>query len=305
MEATRNRETGGHDSDGPSPPRGGRALVRQFVLYPLLVACGGVATFTLVCWMTHDSRTAEDLLNTVRVADGRQRWQAAHELARRIAADPALRCDATLGSQVVSLFGATRVEDPQVAGYLAHVVGLMACDQAGPALAKALDCDNVSLRIQVVLALAEVGGNGAVPALAPLLDADDDGVRKAAAHALGKLGGEETVPLLIPLLADREEDVRWNAALALAASGSDAGSSVLRQMLDRRYLDEVGTKRHAEADRRLTGAQASEVMINAVRAIARLSSSDFRRVLEHLRDEDEDLRVQEAARLALDRINGE
>ena len=321
--------------DQPQPRLTGRAVLVRFILYPLLVVSGCVLAFGLIWWVSHDARTPAELLATVRNADGRERWQAAHEFARRVAADPTLRSDRNLGRQVVAVFGATRVDDPAVAGYLAQVLGLLAGEtpalppaEVEAALVEALaggagvpPVKDAALRIRVALALADVGGAESTSALATLLDDEDGGVRKAAAYAIARLTSRgllspvppwdqpartprsdkavaNAVRLLTPLLRDRQEDVSWNAALGLAALGSDAGVDVLRRTLDRSYLNSVSSRRQSQG-RGMTSREVSDVMVNAVRAAARLERAAFRETLLQLRDEDEDPRVQEAARLAL------
>jgi len=304
-----------------------RAPLRRLLLYPLIVAGGCALAFGVIGWLTQDPRTPEDLLNLVHNAEGRQRWQAAHELARRVATDDTLRADRQLGRRVVSLFSSVREDDTEVAGYLARVLALMAPEGAEATLVEALASSSgrdrggsASLRIQVALAIEELGTAESISALAPLLNDEDGGVRKAAAYAVARLASRRlqpawtpqaqqavthTVELLVPLLGDREVDVRWNAALGLATLGSDAGSDVLQGMLDRNYLSGASARSPGEGGLGMNGREASDVMVNAVRAAARLERPELRDALEGLRESDQSPRVREAARLALARIDGE
>ncbi len=314
------------ERETPSCPRV-RAPLRQFFLYPLLVAGGCAIAFGVIGWLTQDPRTPEDLLDLVHNADGRRRWQAAHELARRVAIDDTLRANRSLGRRVVSLFSSACEDDTEVAGYLARVLAQMAPEGAEAALAEAIASPggqggegSASLRIQIALALEQVGTAESVPALSPLLDDDDAGVRKAAAYAVARLTNRRlqsaqaqpaqtavarAVALLVPLLADREMDVRWNAALGLATLGSDAGYDVLKEMLDRDRLNEASARSRGQGGRGMDGREVSDVMVNAVRAAVRLDRPELRDALEGLRDKDESPRVREAAGLALARIDGE
>jgi len=281
------------------------AIALQFAVYPLLVAGGCVLAVGLIWWATHDTRTAADLLEVVEGSTGRQRWRAAHDFAGRVATQPELRTNPVLGRHVLSLFVATRDDDPRVAGYLAHVLAVMAPEGAAGALLASVDSRDASLRLRVALGLAEIGSEDHTPALAPLLADPDAGVRKAASFAVGRLGGECATRLLAPLLRDPEPDVRWNAALGLANLGSGDGLDVLLRMLDRSYVRDVSVRARGPGARGLTGQQLSDVTINAVRAAARLRLLEFREPLQRLWDHDPDAGIQEAARLALHSIDGD
>lgn len=85
-------------------------------------------------------------------------------------------------------------------------------------------------------------------------------------------------------------DVRWNAALVLARRRDPAASPVVAKMLDRTALASVPD---------LSPDQANDVVLQAVTAAAWLRDPSFRPALERLRDSDPDLKVREAARIAL------
>jgi HEAT repeat protein len=91
-------------------------------------------------------------------------------------------------------------------------------------------------------------------------------------------------------LEDPVADVGWNAALALARRQEPAAVPVVARMLDRSHLASVPG---------LTPDQADEVVLQAVAAAAALGDASLRAPLERLRDSDPDLKVREAARVAL------
>ena len=58
-------------------------------------------------------------------------------------------------------------------------------------------------------------------------------------YALGALPGDAQLPTLRTALQDGAPDVRWNAAVALARHGNHEGVPVIRQMLDRPYVEQA------------------------------------------------------------------
>ena len=85
--------------------------------------------------------------------------------------------------------------------------------------------------------------------------------------------------------------MRWNAALALARRGDERAAPVLLQMLDREHLAKVEG---------LRPDQAQEALLQAVAGASALADPTLRPALEKLRTSDPDLKVREAARLALE-----
>ena len=66
-------------------------------------------------------------------------------------------------------------------------------------------------------------------------------------YALGALPGDAQLATLRTALQDAAPDVRWNAAVALARHGNHEGVPVLRQMLDREYVEQT-VKRDVRQD---------------------------------------------------------
>jgi len=80
---------------------------------------------------------------------------------------------------------------------------------------------NVSVKVNAVKSLVEIGE----PAVDPLIQALKDNnpeIRENAAHALGKIGDERTVDPLIEVLADEQREVQYAARDALANIGEPA-----------------------------------------------------------------------------------
>jgi HEAT repeat protein len=87
-------------------------------------------------------------------------------------------------------------------------------------LIRALKCDTVDVRLDVVSALAKIGDKRAVKPLCELLVNDKESrVRAAAARAVGELKDQTAVTPLIGALKDSDSQVRGDAASALDSLG--------------------------------------------------------------------------------------
>src|SRR5262249_23338634 len=123
---------------------------------------------------------------------------------------------------------------------------------------------------------------------------------KMVVYALGALPGEDQLTTLKTALEDAASDVRWNAAVALARHGDSAGVGVIRQMLDRTYVEQT-VKRDVRQDE--DQDPIGDVMVSGVRAAATLKNGSLRQSVEALSAGDRSMRVREAAIEALREMN--
>jgi HEAT repeat protein len=218
-------------------------------------------------------------------------------------ADPNVRADKSLAPALVRAFQESK-DDSQVRRYLALAIGRM--DPPLPAdavtdLTKALADPDSETRISVIWALGSSGDPAAVAHLVPLYTAPDAdaGIRKMVVYALGALPGEAQVTTLRTALRDPVADVRWNAAVALARHGSHEGVNVVRQMLDRRYVEQAVTREvRQDADQ----DPVADVMISGLRAAAFLKDDALKSTVTVLSQQDKSMKVREAALEALRQI---
>src|SRR5262249_61332275 len=127
----------------------------------------------------------------------------------------------------------------------------------------------------VIWALGSSGDPAVVARLLPLYTAQDSdpGIRKMVVYALGALPGDTQLDVLRTALHDDVADVRWNAAVALARKGSHEGVPVLKQMLDRSYVEQT-VKREVRVD--LDQDPIADVMISGLRAAATLKDASLK-----------------------------
>ena len=275
------------------------ALAVQFFLIPLAVVALAVSVYVGFRSLLADARTPQDYLREVQVGGLNRRWPAAYELSR-LMADPRVRADKTLGPALIKAFQNSK-GDAQVRRYLALAIGRLDPPLPPDAIAElteALEDADSEVRISAIWALASSGDAAVASRLMPLYSAQDGdaGIRKMVVYALGALPGDGQITILRTALHDDAPDVRWNAAVALARKGSHEGVPVLRQMLDRQYVEQT-VKREVRQD--ADEDPIADVMISGLRAAATLNDQALKSSVTALSQNDRSLRVRNAALEAL------
>lgn len=282
-----------------SPLAAAPALAVQFFLIPLAVVAVTVSVYVGFRSLLSDDRRPQDYLSEIRYGGSTRRWPAAYELSR-LMADPKVRADKSLAPALVQAFHDAK-DDQQVRRYLALAIGRL--DPPLPAaaiadLTSALDDPDSETRISVIWALGSSGDPAVIPRLLPIYTAQDSdaGIRKIVVYALGALPGDAQMTTLRTALNDSAADVRWNAAMALARHGSREGASVVKQMLDRSYLEQT-VKREVRPD--ADQDPVADVMISGLRAAGALKDEALRPAVAALSQQDKSMKVREAALEAL------
>jgi len=275
------------------------ALAVQFFLIPLAVVAMTGLVYLGFRSLLADDRGPQDYLAEIRNGGSSRRWPAAYELSRLIS-DPKVRADKTLAPALIKAFQESS-GDRQVRRYLALAIGRLdppLPPEAVADLTRALDDPDSETRISVIWALGSSGDPAVVSKLVPLYSAQDSdaGIRKMVVYALGALPGDGQDATLRTALQDAVADVRWNAAVALARHGSHEGVAVIKQMLDRPYVEQT-VKRDVRQDEDVD--PVAEVMISGLRAAAALKDETLRPVVTSLSQRDKSLRVRQAAIEAL------
>ena len=274
------------------------ALAVQFFLIPLAVVGITVLVYVGFRSLLANDRTPQEYLSEVTNGGSDRRWPAAYELSR-LMGDPKVRADKTLAPALVKAFEAAKNDDPRVRQYLALAIGRMdppLPPEAIAGLARALNGTDGESRVSAIWALGSSGDPSVVALLLPLAASEDAGIRKMVVYALGALPGDAQMATLRAALTDSGADVRWNAAVALARKGSHEGVGVIRQMMDRQYVEQQ-VKRDVRQDE--DRDPIADVMISGLRAAASLKAPSLKPTVQTLSQQDRSLRVRQAALEAL------
>jgi HEAT repeat protein len=296
------------------------ALAVQFFLIPLAVVAVIGVVYLGFRSMVGDTRGAREYLAEVQNGGTDRRWPAAYELSR-LMDDPKVRADRTLAPALVKAFEQAKDDDPRIRRYLALAIGRL--DPPLPAeaidvLSKSLDepdrpatagiqdwishltgwsdSDLGEVRISTIWALGASGDPRVAVRLQPFYQSPDAGIRKMVVYALGALPGDAQLETLRAALQDVAPDVRWNAAVALARHGDRQGAGVIRQMIDRAYVEHNVTR---EVRQDQNEDPIADVMISGLRAAAVLKDSAMREPIAVLSQQDRSMKVRQAALEAL------
>ena len=294
------------------------ALAVQFFLIPLAVVAVIGVVYLGFRSMVADTRGAREYLAEVQNGGTDRRWPAAYELSR-LMDDPNVRADRSLAPALVKAFEQAKDDDPRIRRYLALAIGRL--DPPLPAeaidvLSKSLDdpdrvaaqdwisrltgwseSDLGEVRISTIWALGASGDPHVATRLLPFYQSPDAGVRKMVVYALGALPGEAQLETLRAALQDAAPDVRWNAAVGLARHGDRQGAGVIKQMIDREYVERIVT-REVRQDQDLD--PVADVMISGLRAAAVLRDGTMREPIATLSQQDRSMKVRQAALEALE-----
>jgi HEAT repeat protein len=270
------------------PRESPRAILFQFVLFPLGVVLVAVAIFLLFGRLASDEQTIPDYLNEIRSGSRHARWQAAYQLSKSLKRGEA-KSVPNLESQVASLYAGSKSDDPRIRRYLSMVLGNLGDRRATPLLLDGLRDRDVENRLYALMALAELRDPASVPGILELTKDEEKDVRKAAYYALGSIGDPRAVPALVGALDDETPDLRWNAAVALSRFNDRRALPRLREMLDRSRLNAVKSMRED---------QKEDAMVVAMAAYARLAGRDAVADLQRIASTDPSLRVRAAAKEA-------
>ena len=277
------------DPSADIPKESPRAILFQFVLFPLGIVAIAVGIFFLFGKLASDEQTIPDYLNEVRSGGRRERWQAAYQLSQLINVGQAKKYP-NLVDDVAKAYRDAKSDDPRIRQYLSMVLGNLGERRATPLLAEALRDDHPETRIYAAIALGRLRDPAAVPALLVSASSDERDVRKSAIYALGEIGDVRAVPALAQAVNDPTPDVRYNAAIALARFNDSRAIGVVREMLDRSRLDRVAGMRPD---------QKEATMLAAIPALMKIAPEEAPRLLAPVAQSDTSLRVRAAAKEAL------
>lgn len=271
-----------------------RVIVHSFFVVPFLIAVIAVLLFLVVRIITAEPNSARDYLNDVKVGGSTKRWQGAFELSKILSNPDLVPKDDRFVQEMISAFEyAQHDRDIRVRQYLALAMGRIEDVRYVPTLIQGLNDEDPGTIASCVYALGLIKEPETVDPLIALKDHIHSQVRLQLVIALGNIGTKTVLPILREKLYDKEPNVRWDAAISLAKLGDASGRRILLDLLDRKYLDSFPNVDQIE--------QVLAILV-AIEVAPLIKDSEIKQALEYLRDKDPNIKIRGASRLALEQF---
>jgi HEAT repeat protein len=266
----------------------GILVLFRFVLVPLILV--GFIVFIILLFgnMALKEKSVRDYLYDIRTGSQSERWQAAYHLSNLLASpNKDYRSEAKKElPEMMLIFRNEKGKDPQIRRYLALAMGGLQDSRAVPALQESIQDEDPQTAFYSIWALGNIGDKESTPKIIETLENSDSGIRIISAYVLGALGDSRSIPPLQAHLEDTEAEVRWNSAIALSRFNNDAGASVLMDLMKRDYLASFN---------KLSEERKEELMVNAIKASAKLNKPELLEQIKKLSTSDPNPRVRDAA----------
>ena len=268
-----------------------RVVVHSFFVVPFIIAIFAVLIFLVTRIMTAEPNTAQDYLEDIKIGGATKRWQGAFELSKILSNPKMVPKDDRFVTEMITTFEyAINDRDIRIRQFLAIAMGATGDKRYVDTIIKALDQNDNEIIMACAYALGNLKDNRAVKHLLGLLDSGDPQIRLQAVIALGKIDNLSSTLALEKMLADIEPNVRWDAAIALAKQKNSSGRRIILDLLDRKYLDSFSN---------IDKIEQVQAMMVAINVAPLIQNFDLKQSLLKLRESDLNLKIREAARIAL------
>ena len=271
-----------------------QVVVHSFFVVPLIIAVFAVMIFLFIRLMTSEPNSARDYLQDVKIGGTTKRWQGAFELSKLLSNPKMVPRDDMFVNEMISTFEYSSSDrDARIQQYLAIAMGATKDKRYTQTLIDAIGGSDEGVIQACAFALGNIGTIDAIDPLRELLDNSEPQIRLHAVIALGKIGEPSTAPLLKKMLSDSEPNVRWDASIALAKQKDSSGRSILLDLLDRKYLNSFPN---------IDEKEKVQVILVAISVAHFIQNQELKTVLVNIRENDENLKIREAARIALNKF---
>ena len=270
-----------------------QVVIHSFFVVPFIIAIFAVIIFLVIRLMTTEPNSARDYLEDVKIGGTTKRWQGAFELSKLLSNPKMIPKDEMFVNEMISTFEySSNDRDKRIRQYLAIAMGATKDERYSSTLINAIESADIGVVQACAFALGNIGDTKAIEPLKKILSDSDPQVRLHGVIALGKIGGQTSIDPLRKMLTDIEPNIRWDAAIGLAKQKDSSGRSILLDLLDRKYLNSFPNVDEKEK---------VQVILVTISVSHFVQNQELKLKLERLMNEDLNLKIREAARIALEK----
>ena len=271
-----------------------QVVIHSFFVVPFIIAIFAVIIFLVIRLMTTEPNSARDYLEDVKIGGTTKRWQGAFELSKLLSNPKMIPKDEMFVNEMISTFEySSNDRDKRIRQYLAIAMGATKDERYSSTLINAIESADIGVVQACAFALGNIGDAKAIEPLKKILSDSDPQVRLHGVIALGKIGGQSSIAPLRKMLTDIEPNIRWDAAIGLAKQKDSSGRSILLDLLDRKYLNSFPNVDEKEK---------VQVILVTISVSHFVQNQELKLKLERLMNEDLNLKIREAARIALEKF---
>ena len=271
-----------------------QVVIHSFFVVPFIIAIFAVIIFLVIRLMTTEPNSARDYLEDVKIGGTTKRWQGAFELSKLLSNPKMIPKDEMFVNEMISTFEySSNDRDKRIRQYLAIAMGATKDERYSSTLINAIESTDIGVVQACAFALGNIGDAKAIEPLKKILSDSDPQVRLHGVIALGKIGGQSSIAPLRKMLTDIEPNIRWDAAIGLAKQKDSSGRSILLDLLDRKYLNSFPNVDEKEK---------VQVILVTISVSHFVQNQELKLKLERLMNEDLNLKIREAARIALEKF---
>ena len=271
-----------------------QVVIHSFFVVPFIIAIFAVIIFLVIRLMTTEPNSARDYLEDVKIGGTTKRWQGAFELSKLLSNPKMIPKDEMFVNEMISTFEySSNDRDKRIRQYLAIAMGATKDERYSSTLINAIESADIGVVQACAFALGNIGDAKAIEPLKKILSDSDPQVRLHGVIALGKIGGQSSISPLRKMLTDIEPNIRWDAAIGLAKQKNSSGRSILLDLLDRKYLNSFPNVDEKEK---------VQVILVTISVSHFVQNQELKLKLERLMNEDLNLKIREAARIALEKF---
>ena len=271
-----------------------QVVIHSFFVVPFIIAIFAVIIFLVIRLMTTEPNSARDYLEDVKIGGTTKRWQGAFELSKLLSNPKMIPKDEMFVNEMISTFEySSNDRDKRIRQYLAIAMGATKDERYSSTLINAIESTDIGVVQACAFALGNIGDTKAIEPLKKILSDSDPQVRLHGVIALGKIGGQSSIAPLRKMLTDIEPNIRWDAAIGLAKQKDSSGRSILLDLLDRKYLNSFPNVDEKEK---------VQVILVTISVSHFVQNQELKLKLERLMNEDLNLKIREAARIALEKF---
>ena len=270
-----------------------QVVIQSFFVVPFIIAIFAVIIFLVIRLMTTEPNSARDYLEDVKIGGTTKRWQGAFELSKLLSNPKMIPKDEMFVNEMISTFEySSNDRDKRIRQYLAIAMGATKDERYSSTLINAIESTDIGVVQACAFALGNIGDTKAIEPLKKILSDSAPQVRLHGVLALGKIGGQSSIDPLRKMLTDIEPNIRWDAAIGLAKQKDSSGRSILLDLLDRKYLNSFPNVDEKEK---------VQVILVTISVSHFVQNQELKLKLERLMNEDLNLKIREAARIALEK----